>query len=320
VNILTADIGGTRIKLGCVRILNAQNPAGADGSAASADQSATLSATKIIPAESQRGLAPHLEKIADAWRELDPHREAVALGVSFPSITVGSRITTSFGKYEDAPDLDLADWAKRTLGLPLTLENDSRAAAVGEWRYGAGRGCDDLVMVTLGTGIGTCPIIAGVPLRGRHGQAGILGGHLAIPEGRTRCSCGSIGCGEAASATATLAQRAGSRTELADYEAVFRAAAEGDDTAVQLRDQALRSWGEVAVNLIHGYDPERLILGGGVMGSAATIVPAVQQWVDQHACTPWGRVEVMAAQLGDTAGMLGVAHLAAQRFTTGETP
>ncbi|MEO1235467.1 MAG: ROK family protein [Planctomycetota bacterium] len=297
--VLTADMGGTRIKLGRAEV--------------SAD-AAEIVESAVLDAASDRGLVARLPAVSEALWALNPGGEAVGLGVCFASITVGDRVTTSFGKYEDAPGVDLGQWAREALGLKLTLENDARAAAVGEWRYGAGRGSDDQVMVTLGTGVGTCPIIQGRPLRGKHGQAGILGGHLAIPEGRTPCTCGSIGCGEAATGTATLPRRAPDRPDLHDYAAVFVAAERGDADAARLRDEALRGWGEIAVNLIHAYDPERLIVGGGVMGSRDMILPAVQRWVDDYACTPWGRVEVVAAELGDAAGLLGVARLAAEPY------
>jgi len=303
VKLLAADIGGTRIKLGLVEL--------------ECDR-ITVCKTSVLDAASDRGLRRRLPAIAEELKQLDSDRNAAALGVCFASITVANRVTTSFGKFEDAPEVDLDAWSKEALELPLVLENDARAAAIGEWRYGAGRGCDDLVMITLGTGVGTCPIIGGVPLRGKHGQAGIMGGHLAIPEGRASCSCGSIGCGEVATATATLRDRVPGREDLTNYRSIFRQAAEGDIEARQLRDDALRGWGEIAVNLVHAYDPSRLILGGGVMGSRGLIVPAVQSWIDQHACTPWGRVEAHAAELGDAAGLLGVAWLASRKANNKE--
>ena len=307
--VLAADTGGTRVKLGLVEI---------DGDAAE------VVAEHAVDAHADRGLRAALPALADALGALDPDGTAAALGVSFPSIVVGDRVTTSFGKYVDAPDVDLVGWARDALGLPAAVDNDARCAAVGEWRFGAGRGTDDLVVVTLGTGIGTCPIVGGRPLRGAHGQAGILGGHLAVPGPARPCVCGNVGCAEAAGGTATLPDRARARADFAasalaardrvDYAAVFALAADGDACAVALRDGALAAWSAAVVNLVHAYDPARVVLGGGVMRSAGVILPFVRDWVGRHACTPWGAVEVVAAARGDAAGLLGAAALAADRL------
>jgi predicted NBD/HSP70 family sugar kinase len=86
-----------------------------------------------------------------------------------------------------------------------------------------------------------------------------------------------------------------------DYAAVFRLAAQGDVCAQNIRDHSLRVWSSLAVNLIHAYDSELVILGGGIMASAEVIGPFVQNYVDQHAHTPWGKVRVVASRLGDKA-------------------
>jgi glucokinase len=91
---------------------------------------------------------------------------------------------------------------------------------------------------------------------------------------------------------------------LIDYAAVFRLAAENDSCALALRDHALQVWSATAVSLIHAYDPEKLILGGGIMGSHEVIVPAVQAWVNRHAHTPWGKVQVLRSELGDHAALV----------------
>ena len=300
---LVADIGGTTLHAGLV------------------DDAGRLAGRRTLPAERDASVRDALARLVDAWRAMPGADGAVGVGVGFPGVVSGGRVTSAgFGKMADAAGLDWAAWGRRTLGLPVTLENDARAAAVGEWRAGAGRGCDDLVMVTLGTGIGSCPILGGVPLRGAHGLAGVMGGHLAVPGGRGRCVCGNVGCAETVASTHALprearrqpgfADSALARADTIDFAAVF-GLADDDRLARRLRDRTLGHWGAACVNLIHAYDPRRLILGGGVMASGDVIVPAVQRWVDRHACTPWGRVEVRAATLGDDAALLGLAHLAA---------
>ena len=97
--------------------------------------------------------------------------------------------------------------------------------------------------------------------------------------------------------------------EVLDYAALFRAAAQGDKLAIELRDRSLRVWSAALVNLIHAYDPEAAIIGGGIMRSGKTILPPMRRYVSKHAWTPWGNVKIKPAALGNNAGMLGVASL-----------
>jgi glucokinase len=195
-------------------------------------------------------------------------------------------------------------------------------ALVGEWKHGAGRGSDNVVMLTLGTGLGTSAVIEGQLLRGKHGQAGVLGGHTTVRYGGRECSCGNIGCAEAEASTAFLAQVAvtlpgwesSSLRKLAtlDYAAVFEHA--GDACARKLRDHSVQVWATLAVNLIHAYDPEVVIVGGGIMASADVVLPAVSDYVRRHAHTPWGKVRVVASELGDTAALVAGEWLLREQF------
>lgn len=174
-------------------------------------------------------------------------------------------------------------------------------------------------MVTLGTGIGTSVIIDGVPLRGEHGQAGNLGGHFVHTLAPRSCPCGNLGCAESEAsgwAVQQLARQDGCYAASAladepssDLAAVFRCAAAGDELASRLRDHCIGVWAGLAVSLIHAYDPELLVFGGGVMQSSEQIIPAIAAHVEKHAWTPWGKVRVAAAAFGNDAALLGVAHL-----------
>jgi glucokinase len=309
VSLLTADVGGTTIKLGIVE----------DGK---------LLACRSVPANAHEGLAAALPRMEMAWREMSREAEVDpatwrAIGIAFPGLIhprTGRILSTPAGKFDDAKTFDLGDWARRRLGLPLCTANDANAALAGEWRYGAARGVQSVVMMTLGTGIGTSVIIDGVPLRGEHGQAGNLGGHFVQSTQGRPCPCGNVGCAEALASGWAVEQLAHadpafSESALAgetsvDYAAVFRLAECGDALALKLRTHSLAVWGALAVSLVHAYDPERIVLGGGVMHSAAVILPAVQDELNRHAWTPWGKVQAVAATLGNDAGMLGMAHLA----------
>ena len=268
--LLAVDCGGTRIKLGLV-------------------EDSILVADDVVEAHSSEPMETCLAAVADclermcrtrAWSFSDCDGILLALPVIVsPDQTT---ITRSFGKFDDAIGFDFSAWARERLGLPLLLENDARAAAIAEWDCGAGRGVRDMAMVTLGTGIGTAVICGGVPLRGRSGLAGNLGGHTATHVGGEACPCGIDGCLEAQVATWALpgflrndpefaASRLASENTL-DYEAVFRHAAEGDALACRFRDRALRAWAALLVNLVHAYEPERIVLGGGIMRQADFIL------------------------------------------------
>lgn len=300
--VLACDLGGTRLKIGVVR----------DG---------RVLAHTVEPARSHLGLAPQLPVLKAAWLRLLGElqlglADCAGVAVAFPSLvdnTTG-RILAVYGKYSDSMEIDLRAWARVELGLPLAIENDARMALIGEWRAGAGRGCDNLVMITLGTGLGVCAVVEGRVMRGKHGQAGVLGGHLTVRYGGRRCNCGNLGCAEAEASTAFLRQlaedsadwgRSSLRTATTlGYAEVFAQAAAGDACARALREHSLLVWASLAVNLIHAYDPEVLILGGGVMASVDAILPAVTDHVHRHAHTPWGKVRVVASTLGDSAALL----------------
>ncbi|HEY2082728.1 MAG TPA: ROK family protein [Verrucomicrobiae bacterium] len=304
---LGADFGGTRIKLGVVR----------DG---------VVVAQSVIPAESSRHLTERLEAIAAGFEKICA-QAGVALsdcdgvGFSYPSIIDRrtARILDHFGKFGDASAVDLRSWAEQRLHLPLEIDNDARMALIGEWRYGAGRGCDNCVIITLGTGIGVSAVIEGQVLRGVHGQAGILGGHTTLQTNGRSCVCGNVGCAELLASTSVIARLAREHPlfacsplamlQVIDYAAIFRFASEGDACAIALRDRSLETWAALAVNLIHVFDPELIIFGGGIMGRASEILPFVRDYVSRHAHTPWGRVKVVASELGDRAALLACEWL-----------
>jgi len=230
----------------------------------------------------------------------------------------GKRVLSTNKKYDDAQGLDLVAWARERWGCPFFIDNDARMAAVGEWQYGAGRGVDDLVTMTIGTGIGTAVINGGMLPRGGHSQFGCLGGHLTVRVGGRKCTCGNLGCVEAESGSWALpliareregfANSALSREEKIDYAALFRLAGEGDDFSVRLRNHCMDVWGAAIVTYIHAYDPDMVILGGGVLRSAEVIVPYLQHHIDENAWTPRHRVTVRCAELGDASAILGAVH------------
>lgn len=247
--------------------------------------------------------------------------ECAGVAFSFCGLVdpVRRRVTSTNAKYEDAPSIDLEAWARSEFDLPLRIDNDARLALLGERQAGAAAGFDDIVMVTLGTGVGGAAMMGGQLVRGRHYQAGCLGGHLLARYGGRECTCGALGCIEAEASTWALpaicrehpAYEASPLAKLPKigFAELVRTAGEGDDCASDIFARCVDVWSAGVVSLIHAYDPEVVVMGGGVMSAAGRILPAISEYVQRRAWTPWGQVQVRGAALGDTAALLGALPL-----------
>ena len=309
---LSLDMGGTHI--GCAAVRDRE-----------------ILASASLDSEKAASLASLLPLIAETLRQLlaeagASESECGGVAIGFPGIVDArtGRILSTLKKYEDAMSLDLAAWSRETFGLKLRMENDARMALLGEQYAGAARDAHDVAMMTLGTGIGGAAMIQGKLLRGAHAQAGCLGGHLPVDFRGRPCSCGNIGCAEAEAAgwslpgilrdTPGFAQSALAGEARLDFRALFAAADDGDSVAVEVRDRCLAVWAANAVALIHAYDPELVVMGGGVMRRAEVIVPFIQGHVDKHAWAAWGRPQVRAAALGEKAALLGAVPILSEEF------
>lgn len=283
-------------------------------------------AHKTIDTDRARSLRAVLPTVMNTFRELLKSQslsmsDTIGVSVGFAAIVdsrVGKVISTN-GKYDDAQDFDFPAWSRETLGLPLRIENDARMALLGEFYAGAARGFTDVVMMTLGTGIGGVAMIEGKLLRGKHAQAGCLGGHIPVLYSGRPCTCGAIGCAEAEAAGWSLpfvvkewpgvSESSLSKYPEVGFKELFEEAARGDKTALDIRERCLNIWAVDAVGLVHAYDPEIVLIGGGVMKSADLIIPYVESYVQKHSWTPWGKVQVRAAELGNNAALLGAIPL-----------
>ena len=305
-NILAVDLGGSHAACGLVSGTN-------------------ILACEAVAFRGAETLANVVSDLTCVIRKLLASSPAFArcdgIGFSFCGLVDSRRglILSTNGKYADGPDFDLPGWAYAEFGLPLRLENDARTALLGEWYAGAGRGSNDIVMMTLGTGVGGAAMIDGKLLRGKHFQAGCLGGHFGANYKGRLCSCGNVGCVEAEASSWSLpgictAHPLFGTSRLAalsniNFENLFRLASAGDVCAQAIRDHCIEVWAAGAVSLIHAYDPEILILGGSVMQSAAEILPAISRYIERHAWTPWGKVTVRVASLMDRASLIGAVPL-----------
>ncbi|MCP9493896.1 MAG: ROK family protein [Pyrinomonadaceae bacterium MAG19_C2-C3] len=247
--------------------------------------------------------------------------ECVGIAFGFPGIvnTQNGRVLSTNQKFVDATELDLPGWARESFNLKLRIENDARLALLGEQFAGAAKNFTDIVMITLGTGIGGAAMIEGRLVRGKHFQAGCLGGHLPVQLNGRKCNCGNIGCVEAEASTWALPQicreqkgfneSSLAQVSIIDFATLSEHAAEGDAVANAVWQHCLNVWAAGAVAMIHAYDPEVLVIGGGVMKNAARVLPFIQTHIKAHAWTMWGDVAVRAAHLGNHAALIGALPL-----------
>ncbi|MGI8634257.1 MAG: ROK family protein, partial [Segetibacter sp.] len=302
-NCVGVDMGGTRIKIGLVN-------------------EDALVASTIIDSRLDVGFTQNLYRIQVEVESLIAKAGAGKvehIGIAFPGLvdTVKSAVIDTSGKYEGADKTDLVAWARNELDMELRMENDARLACLGEWRFGAGRDTNDMVFYSLGTGVGSSAIVNSQIMRGKHYQAGILGGHFIIDytENTAVCSCGNYGCVESLASTWAM-KNAAEKDDLynesvlktlqeVDLEAVFNYSEKGDRLALRLRKQCLDVWGIGIVNLIHAYDPEVVVVGGGVSRAKDVLIPHFDKMIKARAWTPWGTPEIRMAEHPDTAAVLG---------------
>jgi glucokinase len=272
------------------------------------------------------------EVIGDVVRELTAAHDVEAIGIGAAGFVDAARSTVLF-----APNLAWRNEPLRTAvetrcGLPAVVENDANAAAWGEARFGAGRGEDFVVVLTVGTGIGGGIILDGQLYRGRFGVAAELG-HLNVEPGGRRCGCGNRGCWERyasgralvreaqeiASVSPAISERllelGGGRAEAISGLAVTQAALEGDDAALECF-RIIGSWlGHGMADVAAFFDPGMFIIGGGVSEAGDLLADPARQSFHELLTGRGYReaADVRLAELGQDAGIVGAADLARHR-------
>jgi len=250
-----------------------------------------------------------------------------AIGVSFGGpvdATTGTvRLSHHVPGWEDTP---LRNQLQAEFGVPAAVDNDANVAALGEWRFGAGQGCASLLYVTVSTGIGGGWVLGGRIWGGADGMAGEIG-HVTVRPGGMPCACGRRGCVEAEACGPAIAAKARSRLEAEPgrgpillelaggsleaitCELVAQAASAGDAPAREALEDGARALGAGLTAAIHLVNPERIVLGGGVVKSGAAWWKTVREAAREGAL-PQARAEIVPAALGDEAPLWGAAVLA----------
>lgn len=279
------------------------------------------------------GGAPELdEAIVGVVERLRRRHHVAAVGLAVAGFVASDRRTVSFAPHLAWRGVPVADRIAGRLGLPVTLEHDANAAVVAEYRFGAARGTGIVTLIAVGTGIGAGLLLDGRLYRGAHGVAPELGHLRVVPDGRP-CPCGRHGCWErycsgtalASTAIDLLAREPARSTALAKEAAddpgavtgrrVAAAAREGDPIASAAMAELARWLGEGLAVVADVYDPELVVIAGGVAESAPLFLDQARE---HFAATVTGAghrrlARIRTTQLGDDAAIIGAATLAREQ-------
>ena len=305
--VVSVDLGGTNIRLGLV------------------DVGGKVLRRRRLPMFAPGGKQALLRDLGDliasfvgANADL-PRPAAVCVGFAGPT-------NSSEGRVYFAPNvgrlmnLKIGSYLERDLGLRVVVENDANCAALGEYRFGAGRCMSSMFLFTLGTGVGGSLVIDGKIWTGCDGIAGEVG-HTVIDMSGPMCECGNRGCLETlVSATAMIRDYtgrtrpgAGGAGSAITAKAIADKAKQGDKIAMAVVRRAADALGIGIANVFHLYDPELILVGGGVSRAGSILLaPAISRARTQVFPQVRSRLRVRRARFGDNAALLGGAYLAHQ--------
>lgn len=282
-----------------------------------------------IPTLASEGPEAVIGRIVDAIHQVAPATAAdLRVGIGAPGPLDPRR-----GVILEAPNLPgwvnlpLRDILQDRLGCPLAVGNDANLAALAEWRFGAGRGTQDMLFLTISTGIGGGVITDGQLLIGHRGLAAELG-HMTVDRNGPLCGCGHRGHLEALASGPAIARRAQELIEQGhpsclaqrpggtplSAEAVGEAARDGDALARGVLQDAGEAIGLHLANLVHAFDPELIVLGGGVIQVGPLLLESIERSLRTHILHPayLQGLRLVPAALGDDVGLIGAMVLASE--------
>ena len=309
---LVADLGGTQTRIALVD---------------AAGNVAVRHSTQTLAREGRDAVMGRLVEAFEHVASTNSSKPIEGVGLS-----LASPVEPGTGVMYNPPNLG-PEWHLYTpipilqerLKLPVVAENDATLGAVGEHAYGAGRGCGNMVYMTVSTGIGGGVIINGRLYTGSNGFGGEIG-HMTIDRNGPVCNCGNVGCLEALASGAALARiaqdrlRAGESSlmldltgrEIGETDAriVVQAAKQGDSLAQSIVREAALSLACGIVSLMHIFDPELVVIGGSLGQNLEEFMPIIESEVKNRAMAHFeGAFPVAMSQLGDDVSLLGAAAL-----------
>ncbi len=311
-NVIGIDIGGTHFRVGLF------DP---DGRRLLVSEDSTLRSG---------GREWMLEKIRHGCRVLldKTHYPVKACGVSFGGPVDFERQQVSSIHSPGWVKFPLAQWAQETLKLFCRVDNDANAGALGEFRFGAGRGTQSMVYITLSTGLGSGLVCGGKIFRGKDNLAGEIG-HIPVSDSGVVCCCGARGCLETFCSGPAVARRgqdwaarrpdqvarvvelSGGKAENITAQAVVQAAAEGDPAAAQILREVARWLARGLLTVIRTLNPDKIVLGGGVAQAGAVLLSPMRECLEELGSPSIGyTTEIVLAELGTYSPLYGAAALA----------
>jgi glucokinase len=290
--VIGIDLGGTAIKLG--RFL----------------QDGTCLQQTTVPTPQPPDPEAVAELLRIAVQEVDPEQTSGAIGIGTPGPTDATgRIALIAINLLGWRNVPLADLLEAKIGLPTFVANDANCAGLGESWLGAGRNVNNLILLTLGTGVGGAIIINNQLFTGAYGAAGELGLITLNPHGDP-CNSGNHGSLEQHLCVQAIQRR----TQKTPAE-LGKLAAAGDKTALTFWEAYGRDLGAGLASLIYVLTPEAIIIGGGISASAEFFLPATWQEIEKRVVSiSRMNLQLLTAELGNRAGMVGAAKLAWQKW------
>ncbi|WP_062221403.1 ROK family protein [Aureimonas sp. D3] len=291
------------------------------------DEAGTVLHREAMATAATAGAEAVVAQIAALARAMAERAGGAVLGIGLSApgpLDAPNGIALSTPTIAGFTDFPLAQAVEAASSRPVLLENDGIAAAIGEWRFGAGRGLDHMVYATVSTGIGGGVIADGRVLRGRMGMAAHIG-HMIVVQGGAPCACGARGCFEAhASGPAFVARARGAaredvgstlhaNAETLSAAEVFDAAEGGDALARRLVAEEAELLGLGFGNLLHLYSPDVIVMGGGLSHQFDRLEPLISPAMRRNVLPPFRSVPLRRALLGDNSGLVGAASLLFER-------
>ena len=301
------DIGGTKINLGIV------------------DEQGKITDSCRIPTNAKQEPELTVQEIVKTLKKILKKNGLTLQDITFIGAGVPGTVNTSTGLVSYCPnlswfDIPIGDLFERYMGRKVVVEQDSRNAALAEKLFGAGKGCDNILCVAVGTGIGGGIIIDGKPLVGAHGAGGEIGHLCGNYEETDHCGCGNTGCLEQYASATGITRLANIRLAKDDARSVLReqevsaktvfdAVKAGDAVAEEIAEEFGKYLGHAMANLAAVADPSAIVIGGGVSKAGEILIEYVEKNFKERAFFANKDTEFVLATLGNDAGICGAAKL-----------